>query len=341
MATGYAQFQHESLPGNEFNTPTLSTKIFYPRLQAFTPDEGSGQMVRDDELLNTDEPVSSILESFDPNWSLESRGYPDLVGMMLAIALGLPTTTVGNGIITDPDAVAIPTGAYKHVWTAPFGPTGTSPKTAQIQLAYKDNPIFYKFKGAAINQITIDTPPSGGMSLKIGGPANYFIRIADPALTPTFEADTIQPFLRANLVIPTWLASTGITADFGVVIDCPVEAHHTAGSGSKYPDATFKGDTPIMVSGSMPKEILNAADWDALIAGTTFAAKARWQSLVNIVSTYPYKFYVEGTAAQYQDANPEPLSNKRRIGGSFGFKYTRAGSTSATLTLVNGTPSYA
>jgi hypothetical protein len=340
MATGYARLAHEAIPGNELNTPTLSTKVLFPRLQSLDFNTDPSMLIRDDELVNTDEPLAAFVESFDPKWELQMRGYPDAIGMLLTIMLGLPTTTVGNGVIIDPDAVAIPTGAFRHVWTAPFGPAGSSPKTAQIEGAWKDQTFFAKAKGAAIAELTFDTPPSGGMGVKASGPANFLDRIADPGYSPTYEADTIPPFLRANLTIPTWLAGTAQAADFGFVISAPLEAHHTAGSGSKFPDNTFKGDTPIVISGSMPKELIDPDDFDALKAGTTWAAKAKWVSTLIIAGSYPYKFFLEGSAAQYMEGQPESLTNKRRIGSNFGFKLARAGATSSTLTLVNATTNY-
>ena len=46
------------------------------------------------------------------------------------------------------------------------------------------------------------------------------------------------------------------------------------------------------------------------------------------------------TAAQYVEGEVDALDNRRRHGGSFNFKATNAGSTSATITLVNATTNY-
>jgi phage-related tail fiber protein len=86
---------------------------------------------RDDEMRGSSEAVADIPEMARPTWSVNSRLYPDTLGVMLAAMFGLSATgetgathytaTAGNGIITDPDSVAIPTGATRHVWVSPFG----------------------------------------------------------------------------------------------------------------------------------------------------------------------------------------------------------------------------
>jgi hypothetical protein len=103
-----------------------------------------------------------------------------------------------------------------------------------------------------------------------------------------------------------------------------------------------KGDGPIVVTGSIPKRVIDPDDWDALVAGTGFAVKARWQSTVVIGATsYKYTLWLECLNAQYVDGGPEALANKRRLGGSFNWKSTYNGTAGSTkLTLVNATASY-
>jgi hypothetical protein len=298
-------------------------------------------MSRDDEVVNTDEPPAAQPETYDPSWAIEDRMYPDFLGYILTCALGLPVTTAGDGIITDPDSVAIPATAYRHVWTAPFGPAGAKPKTFQADIAYGDQSFFMKMKGAATQQIELESPPSGGCRVKASGPALYLDDQSDPSLTPAYEADTIPAFIRAHLTLPTWLSGTGKFQDFAVQIGIPLDPAHEAGSGSRYPNEMYKGDGPVAVTFSVPKSEIDLDDWNALVAATGFAAKALWTSTAIIASAYPYKFYVEGSNAQYLEGDPEAMTNKRRLGSSFSGKFTRAGSASATLTLINATASYA
>ncbi len=345
MATGYVTARSESIPGNETNVPTYSSKrIYFPAL-SFTPSPNPNHMERDDEIRNSDEPLMVLAERYAPQWSMTSRHYPDTIGFLLSVLLGLPTTTAGNGVIVDPDSVAIPATAYRHVWTAPFGPSGASPKTMYAQIAYRDQSVFFDLKGAAVQQLQIETPESGGGRISASGPALYMpiTSVADPALTPAYESLAIPPFQRSHLTLPTWLTGSATsTEDFSVTITNPCDPYASLGVASKFPDVMEKGDLPVIVTGSIPKRQLDADDYAALMAATGFAAKARWVSTAIIASGYPYKLFFEADNAQYVAGGPGALENKRRIGGSFDFKATSDGvGASTTFTLINATASYA
>jgi hypothetical protein len=344
MANGYTHAARESTPGNETNTPTLSTKVIYEPVRSVQVQLNPKPMERDDEVRNVDEPLAVLTEAYDPTWSLESRAYPDLLGFELATMLGDPVSTAGNGVITDPDSATVPVGATRHVFTAPYLPAGLFPKTAQRQLCYVDQGVFFKAKGCGTSQFELDTPTSGGVSVKASGPALYLARISDPALTPTYEALTVAPFERPHCTLSTWLASTGETDDVTIVMAQAMDAAHTLGSASKFPDVLERGDGPgVIVTGSIPKRQIDADDYDALLAATGFAVKIRWQSTVNIGATsYKYTLWFEALNAQYMDGGPEALANKRRHGGSFNWKATYAGAAgSSKWTLVSATASYA
>ena len=339
MALGYLRMACESTPGNETNSPTLATAMCYPPLLSWENSPGFSHLMRDDELRNVDEPLAALIEAADPSWSLEARAYPNMLGYLLSYQLGLPTTTAGNGVITDPGSTIIPVGCYRHVWTAPFGPTGSYPYTFQADAAYRDQSVYFKLKGCATQQLSIETPDSGGARVKASGPALYMTRGSDPALTPSYETVTVTPFIKSHLTL-SWLASSAEFEDFSVGIDNPLSVVHSGGSASRWPDRVYKGDAPISVTGSVPKTLINQYDYDALAAATGFAARATWTSTSIIASSYPYKAFIEMSNCQYTDGGPAALSNQRRIGASFSFKATRSASASVTITLVNSTASY-
>jgi hypothetical protein len=343
MPTGYARVSLESAPGNEVNTPTLSTKKLFPPLTSLQPTRGEQPLSRDDELRNQDEPLPVIPESYSPTWEMSTRAYPDTMGLLFALTLGMPTTTAGDGIIKDLGETVIPTGAFRHRFTAPFGPSGAYPKTAQLDLAYSDQAVYLKAKGAAASDLTIDTPEQGGAQVKVNGPALYLDRVSDPALSPTYEALAIPPFFRGNLTLPKNLTNTGATKDFGLAISNPVEASRTLGIASLYPDTMFKANDggPIVVSGTIPKEVLDADDLDALKAATGFELLASWVSTAIIASGYPYKMFFKAANAQYTEGTPEALQNKRRHGATLSWKSTTPSSGSSTFEVVNATTSYA
>ena len=343
MATGYETERFESIPGNETNSPTYSTKRIYIPWISFNLDPGVQPMERDDEIRNLDEPLQVIPEAYRPTWEGEVRMYPDSLGWRLKHILGSPTSTAGNGVITDPDGTTIPVGVTRHVWTAPFGPSGTSPMTSYMQAAFKDQSVFFDVKGAACETMTITTPETGGGRVQCGGPALYLPKpVADPSLSPAYESLAIPPFNRSQLSLPTWLTNTApSTEDFTVVITRAIEAYPSLGVASRWPDVMEKGDPPVIVTGSIPKRQLDQDDINALMDATAFAAKARWVNTAIIASSYPYKFWVEMSNAQYTEGGPQALENKGRIGADFNFKSTSSGSgASTTITLCNATVSY-
>jgi hypothetical protein len=342
MPTGYTRAAYESIPGSETNSPTLSTKVLYPPLTAFGVKPGTDPMERDDELRNQDEPLSVLAETYDPTWSVGQRAYPDSLAFWLKLVCGAPTTTAGNGVITDLNSVVVPTGAYRHRWTAPFGPSGASPLTCQFDVAYKDQSVFYKAKGAAASSFSLESPDKGGAMIAASGPAVYLDRQADPSLTPAFESLAIRPFTRGGLTLATDLTGHGTTQDFSVSITNPVSPYRSLSAASRWADVMEKDNQgPIAVTASIPRRQLDADDIDALKNATGFPLLAMWISESIIASAYPYKFFVKFDNAQYVEGDPDDLQNQRRHGHTFTAKSTTTSTGSTTLEVVNATTSYA
>lgn len=351
MPQGYVQLRGEQIPGNESVTPTLTTKTLYVPADEYMVDQGAAFLDRDDELRGLSEGIPHIPETYSGKWSLKSRMYPDTLGMLLACMFGISATgetgathytaTAGNGIITDPDGTVIPTGATKHAWVAPLGPSGASPKTFQSIAAYKDQGLFFKSKGSAVESFAIDTPDTGGAQIEASGGSAYMDAVSDPSLSPSYETLATRPFMRSGLLVATWLSGTATVADVGLQIGNPVDFVRSLGTESKHPDVVEKGEGLVTIGGSMDKRQLDIDDFNALRDATEFAAKLRWRSDTVIAAGYRYALFVELSAAQYTDANMAPLSNKRRLGGSFNFRAARNASASATITLVNNVSSYA
>lgn len=345
MATGYAKLAIESIPGNEANTPTLSTKVLYP--PALSVDLGAKvePLSRADEIRNLDEEPALVAEAFTADHSIETRAYPDVTGFLFTWMLGSPVTTTGNGVITGPDSVVIPAGAYRHVWTAPFGPAGPSPSTAEMVVAYKDQGAFFRAKGCGLSSLSIENAERGGVMLKASGPALYVTRISDPSLSPTYESLSVRPFTSGNMSIPTWLSGSANCEKSGMSLqfDNPMEPYTSCQTASKWADQLEKTDAPISLTGNAPKRLLDIDDWDALMAATGFATKFQWISDSIITGAFPYKLFIETTNSQYVDGGPEALANKRRLGAQFNWKATNASGTpgSVTVTLINATASYA
>lgn len=340
MAKGYFKAQFEDQPGNEENITVLSSKTLYVPAISVQPSLGANPMERDDEIRNLDEPVPVIPEEYAPSYDLETRVYPDVTAFFLTAMLGQPVSTAGNGVITDPDGTTIPSGATRHVWTAPFGPSGIAPQTMEAVFAYADQGVYFKARGLATEKFGIDTPESGGARIKCGGPGLYLERTSDPVLTPVYESLAIRPFTRGDLSLD-WLTGGGTVEDFSWDLENPVDVVRSLGVASRFPDVMERGEGLITCTGSIPKRVLDADDWDAVRNATGFAALARWVSETKIGATdFPYKIYLELNHAQVA-GEPDPLSNKRRHGASLTFRSARNSAASTKITVVNGTNSYA
>lgn len=351
MPTSYARLAGESVPGNETVVPTYSTKKTFISADEVEITKGEQFLERDDEMRGLSEPIPLAAETFSPAWRLHSRLYPDTIGQVFANAFGITATgetgathyvtTVGNGVITDPDAAVIPAGVQRHVWTFPVGPSGAFPKTHQIVAAYKDQSVYWEARGCATEEISIETPEQGGAMLTARGPAAFADTTADPALTPAYESVNVRPFMRSGLTVVTWLAGSASASDFGITISQPVDMVRTLGGASKYPDSVEKGEGLVVVSGSIDKRLIDIDDINALEAATEFATKTRWKSDSVIASGYTYGLWIELSAAQYSEGSHDPLANKRRHGSRFGFRAARNAAASCTITLCNATVTYA
>ena len=344
MPKGYVREQFEDSPGFEGAEPKLSTKKLDAPAQSVDNSLEPSPLERDDEMRGLDEPPQIFEDEFNPTWGQSSRAYPDLLGFALTHILGLPVSIAGDGAaVKDPDGVAVPVGATRHVWTAPFGPSGPSPLTTKLNLGYVDEETFILVTGAGCEEMTLRSDEAGGVKLGRKGPALFWDHIADPAITPTPESLGIRPFMRRGLEVQTWQGDPRELENFGITITNPISADRSMASGSGYPDLLEKGEGPIIVTIEAPKRHINPADLEALQRAERFAMKARWisQSLIGVTS-YPYGLWLEGDGAQYTGGGPASLEHKRKIGSTYQAKLTSDGvGASSKFTLVNATASYA
>lgn len=338
MARGYMRAAREDTPGNESNSTTLTTKKIFLPVESYTLTPGMQPYLRENELVNTDLPRQAIKGIFNPNWAAQVGAYPDALGYLLTAIFGAPTTTQGDGsTVQDPDTVAIPSSGYRHVWTTP-GATGLSPVTCQHDLGYKDENVFFKVRGAALQTLALTNPRETAVMLAASGPALYAVPQSDPSLSPSYEADSIAPFMR-RMASLSWLSSGADPADFSLTIANPCVASHHFGSGSRWPSRMYKGDTPITVTGSIPMEVIDQSDHEGAQDVTVFSATLKYISETIIGSSYPYKFFVQSAANSCQmiGGGPNPLTNVRRRGAAYDFRMFGV----VTFTLVNATASYA
>ncbi len=343
MANGYLEAKFESFPGNEITNPTLSTKeIFFP-LKGANVTFNPTPLMRDDELRNQSDALAVVPDLFDPSITLTTPCYPDSLGFLLKQLMGAPVTTAGDGIITDPDAIVIPAGATRHVWTSPGGPAGYAPQTAQYFMVYKDQITYFRFKGVACSSLEFQIQDPE-IVLVATMPALWAGTNTDPALSAAYESLAVNPFRRKDTTIPLWLSGSDNSFEsLSVKIDNPVEKARTMGIASKFPDLMDKGDAPIVMSGDVALRHISNPDVAAMLLHTGFASKIKFGNDVNIGATsYKYTFWIEMTNTQYVAGDPDDLQNRRRHGAKFNWKATTSavGTQAFKVTVVNGTGSY-
>lgn len=343
MARTYVEARYETgTPGTEAAVAGgFSAKsIFFPGT-SFQLIPNPSPLNRNDEMRAANEPLRTFTEYYEPGWSLSQRMYPDSLAFWLKAHLGPPVTTAGNGVITDLDAVAIPAGATRHDWDAPYA-IGTTPQTSMFRVADPDDSMFFDVRGATVEKISISMPNSGGAQLDISGRANYASSIADPALSATYESLAIAPFLYAHGGL-SWLAGAAQCETISFDIEKAIDHIRTFGGGSKWPNLIEHGEGVVLLGGKFDGRRITTADWAGMIADTRFTALVKWIHSAFITGAYPYKAYVQApnTSAQLISGGPAAFQNTKRTPASWDFTFTRDAAQSAKIQVVNATASYA
>lgn len=341
MATAYVSAKYETTPpGFEGqSSPAYSTKVIYFPHKGCNVAVAPDPLVRDDEVRNQNDPLPVVADVYDPSANLTTPGYPDSLGFLLKWLLGAPVTTVGDGVIVDLNSVAVPAGAFRHTWTSP-GAASNTPQTCQVNAAYKDQSFFLQANGLACQQLDLSLDDKELMAVA-NLPGLYMPRVADPSLTPAYEALSVQPFKPNNCVITTDLSAASIAVkggiDFSIVN--PLEKFRSMDVVSKWPNGMDKTDV-VRLTGNIDRRYVDADDWDALIAHTGFPLKTTFTSDSIIASGYPYKLIVSCSNAQYVSGDVDDQKNVRRHGAKYGFVATNNGSAAFTIQVVNATTNY-
>jgi hypothetical protein len=316
----------------------ISTTAVDLPIQTFRLSPGVGHIDRGDEVRGIEGAYEQLVEGYEVDGNLAMRAYLNSATWFLTIAGWVGTYTLGNGIITDPDGIIIPTGAHRWVFLKRGGITA---KTAQFEACYVDEGVFIKGQGCGISNWTLNA--SGDFTADLLG--LVFANQADPNYTPSYDAASIPHVRRGDLSL-TWLAGSGTTDDFSVAVTNPLTRRRTMGitPASYYPDKHEHGDEKVRLTGTVPKSTLADADVDALLAGTTFAGKARWITPKVIGATsYKYSMWIEMPACQLVGGTLDELANRRRFGASYDFwaAWDSIAGYDVKITLVNAVTSAA
>jgi len=107
---------------------------------------------RADELRGILGAVPRLIAGYKPSGSISMNCYLHSLTWLLALAGWSYTYTAGDGIILDPDAVAIPTGAARWVFTKRDAIVA---QTAQLRLNYAIENILLTGNGFGVSQIAL------------------------------------------------------------------------------------------------------------------------------------------------------------------------------------------
>lgn len=334
MAASYLRLAAEQTPNAEGGAAKVSKVNFDIPVMTLKLDPAPTMLEVSDEMRGyTGQAPNKGVAEYAPSATFKTRVYPGILGALLLGATGSVVTTAGNGVITDPDGVAIPVGAYRHVfaWAA-----GSIPQTFQLNAAPPVG-LFYKGSGLGIDSIDFSID-SGCWVADVATKQLYTAVIADPVINPAFE--TPMPFLSGMMTLSTWLAATALTKEFSFKIENTLLCERQFTTASLFPDSIVV-DTPWQVlSGHIGKVAMDADDWAALLAGTTFAAKIKLLHTQVIDATATkHCMWIEMPACQYASGDIGEITNDRRHEASFDWKAAWDTVTSkwATITLVNGT----
>lgn len=314
--------------GSPYRISTISR--FFP-IQTLRLDPAPSFLDRSDELRGYEGGPPQLIDGYAPAGSFGMRCYLNDLPFFLEIAGWTGDPDAGDGVITDPDGATIPTGVTRWVFTKRGGITA---KTAQITACYADEAVFLKGQGFGITSLGLNA--DGILSADMLGLVVQ--NVSDPSLTPAYDAATIYPIRRGDLAL-SWLATTGNTIDFSLNLANPLVARRSLAlaTPSFFPDKMENADERVRVTGSMPKGSLADADIDALMAGTTFSATAKWKTSVVITTSYKYNLWIEMPKCQYTGGQVDELANRRRFGGTFDWwaAWDEGAGYDAKITITN------
>lgn len=242
--------------------------------------------------------------------------------------------TVGGETVTP----LLPAGTHKWVFTKKAGITA---QTAQIRVNYADEGVQMKGNGYGVSQLSVNG--DGELSANLLGLVCKRLAV-DTTTVPSLTTQAVPPVKRGDLYL-SFLAGGGAISDFGWQIDNPLTAIRSMSllPPSLFPDLMEFGDNQAKLSGTIPKRIAAGVDIDAVMAATTFAARARYKSPKVVGATgYPYSMWIEMPSAQYTAGTIEDLKNVRRHGVpdlAFEAAYDETAALDARITLVNSVAS--
>ena len=239
-----------------------------------------------------------------------------------------PATT-GGELVTG----QVPTGASKWVFSKR---DSIAAQTAQVRINYAAENNLLEGHGYGISQLGLNA--AGELTTALMG--LYLRRLAaDTTTVPSILTSAVPPLRRGDLFL-SWLSGGATPTDFSLEIANGLERFYGLSllPSSFFPSEMDHGSEQVRVTGSIPKRVFDADDWDALKNASTFAAKARWRSTKTIAATAAFHtLWIEMPSCQLLAGDPEEQGNKRRVAASYDFfaAYDETAGYDVKITLTN------
>lgn len=355
MRDPYIRLRAEQSPITYPGTGTISTNALWIPGTKLDVDPQFIYEDRNDEIGPTG-PRPGYVSGADPKWALPLRAYPDPMGLFLFGWAGAITTTAGDGIIKNPDNVAIPVGAYRHKYggsaTEPATPVegvgpdykaGITPQTLICDWADDDGSgPWWLTTGLAVEEIKLGGD-AGALTCDVSGKALYHKRqTADPTLTPAYAAATVLPWNAGEITL-TWLGGTGTIEDFSLTLSQPLEIKvPPVGSNPSYWPSLVRLTDRRTITGTIKFSDIDTTDYDAFVNSTSFAAVAKYTTASYITGTTPYQMWIDMPECVLTGMKPGALENtvSREMEFDFQAFYDTTDTFDAKITLVNGQTAY-
>jgi hypothetical protein len=260
MASGNGiRIAYEENPRNEL-TPAGTPVTGPNRISTITRDfpttaarlnANPSLLSRADEARNFPSATPGLPDSFAPDGALAERAYIDDLIFLFGLAGYTGTHAAGDGVITDPDAQTIPSGAHKWQYVRR---TGITPQTAQVTCLYANEGFFLQGRGFAISDYTLNAAGEFGSTW-----TGLFVgNIADPNITPTLISPSILPVRRADLKL-TWISGGATASDFSISDTTGLQVSYDMGqNGTFFPQTIEVADALPALTGTIAKRQLNA-----------------------------------------------------------------------------------
>lgn len=233
-----------------------------------------------------------------------------------------PSTTTAGAVGSNTDSLGNGATAGAYIWELESRRGVVGARASQVPVTMTIDDVDYGDPWLfATGAVTTQLGFGQDGTVSVSGPALYVQReLADPALTPVVESDTIRTLLFSDLTVSGW--GGGSTCDisgFTWSVEAAASAQPNVCVVSGWPgrariDAKFTG-----LSGSVESSLFDASTWDSMLAASTFqtVANYRTNSLIGSSGT-PYRLSLSMPATQLgADGGPEAMEGKLGHGATW------------------------